>query len=84
MLWFKPQSVKIRKELYIEITQENSIEFQVQSIYCYDLKFLKLDNKTKTCIRVLIQENSIENSVLDCLPYILNSHGLCYYYFSLP
>jgi len=84
MLWFKPQSVKIRKELYIEITQENSIEFQVQSIYCYDLKFLKLDNKTKTCIRVLIQENSIENSVLDCLPYILNPHGLCYYYFSLP
>ena len=84
MLWFKPQSVKIRKELYIEITQENSIEFQVQSIYCYDLKFLKLDNKTKTCIRVLIQENSIENSVPDCLPYILNPHGLCYYYFSLP
>jgi len=30
------------------------------------------------------QENLIENSVLDCLPYILNSHSPCYYYFSLP
>ena len=25
----------------------------------------------------LIQENSIENSVYDCLPYILKSPGLC-------
>jgi len=33
MLWFQPQSFKVRKELYIEITQENSIEFQVQSVY---------------------------------------------------
>ena len=25
----------------------------------------------------LIQENSIENSVQDCLPYILELHSLC-------
>jgi len=53
------------------------------TLTCYNSKSLRLDNKMKTCIRVLIQENSIENSVLNCLPYILNSHGLCYYYFSL-
>jgi len=29
LLWFKPQSIKIRKESYIRLTQENSIEFQV-------------------------------------------------------
>ena len=31
----------------------------------------------------LTQENLIENSIQDCLPYILNYHGLCYYFFSL-
>jgi len=30
------------------------------------------------CIR-LTQENSIENSVQKCLPYILNNDGLYYY-----
>ena len=30
------------------------------------------------------QENSIENSVQDCLPYILKPHGLCYSTSSLP
>ena len=40
MLWFQPQSFKVKKELYIEITQENSIEFQVQSIYLIYTKLL--------------------------------------------
>ena len=31
----------------------------------------------------LTQENLIENSIQDCLPYILNYYGLCYYFFSL-
>ena len=53
------------------------------TLTCYNSKFWRSDNKIKTCIRVLIQENSIENSVLDCLPYILNPHSLCYYYYSL-
>jgi len=77
----------VKKESCIGFIQENSIDFQVQSVdliyTCYNSKFLRF-NKTKTCIRVLTQENSIENSVLDCLPYILNPHGSCYYYFSLP
>ena len=37
----------------------------------------------KPCIG-LIQENLIENSVLDCLLYIINYHGSCYYSSSLP
>ena len=31
-----------------------------------------------------LQENLIENSVQDCLSYILKPYSLCYYYFSLP
>jgi len=33
LLQFKFQSIKTRKEPYIRITQENSIEFQVQNVY---------------------------------------------------
>ena len=33
MVWFKTQSVKSRKNLILELTQENLIEFLVQSIY---------------------------------------------------
>ena len=32
----------------------------------------------------LTQENLIENSLQDCLPYILQSHSLFYSAFSLP
>ena len=38
--------------------------------------FLRVGNKNHPCIRV-IQENSIENSVQDSLPYIQISNGLC-------
>jgi len=37
----------------------------------------------KNLVLELTQENSIENSVQDCLSYILNYHSLCYYFFSL-
>ena len=40
------------------------------------LKDLRVSQKEESCI-VLTQENSIENSVQDCLPYILIVHGLC-------
>ena len=42
----------------------------------------RVDQEKKPCIG-FTQENLIENSVLDCLPYILNPYSLCYYYFSL-
>jgi len=50
--------------------------------HCYDSMTLELI-KEKNLVFGLTQENSIENSVLDCLPHVLNSHGLCYYYSSL-
>ena len=37
---------------------------------------LRVDQRKESCIRV-IQENSIENSVQDGLPYILITHGPC-------
>ena len=40
------------------------------------LKDLRADQEEKSCIG-LIQENSIENSVQDDLPYILKFHSPC-------
>ena len=51
-------------------------------VCCYDLITLRLI-KEGNLILGLTQENSIENSVQDHLPYILNHHGLCYYLSSL-
>ena len=42
------------------------------------LKDLRDGQEEKPCIG-FTQENSIENSVQDCLPYILKPHGLCNY-----
>ena len=38
--------------------------------------FLRVGNKNHSCIKVT-QENSIENSVQDSLPYIQIPNGLC-------
>ena len=38
--------------------------------------FLKVEDKNNSCIKVT-QENSIENSVQDSLPYIQIPNGLC-------
>jgi len=43
---------------------------------------LKVGQVNEPCIG-LIQENSIENSVQEYLPYILNDNGPCYYFSSL-
>jgi len=40
------------------------------------LKDLRVGQEEESCIR-FTQENSIENSVQDCLSYILKAHGLC-------
>ena len=37
---------------------------------------LRVEQVDKLCIG-LTQENSIQNSVQDCLPYILGLHGPC-------
>ncbi len=43
---------------------------------CYKLKTLELI-KRKNLVLGLTQENSIENSVQNSLPYILKPHGPC-------
>ena len=45
-------------------------------MYCYDLMTLELI-KERNLVLELIQENLIENSIQDCLPYILKPNGLC-------
>ena len=37
---------------------------------------LRVGQPDESCIG-LTQENLMENSVQDCLPYILKAHGLC-------
>ena len=44
---------------------------------------LRVGQVKKPCIE-LIQENSIENSVQDCLPYILISDSLCELFLAYP
>jgi len=51
--------------------------------YCYKLKSLKLD-KRKNLVLGLTQENSIENSVQDCLPYIQVPNGPCKLFLAYP
>jgi len=57
-------------------------EFYSKSVVL-QTQVLKVRQVNEPCIG-LTQENSIKNSVQDCLPYILQPHGLCYSTFSLP
>ena len=65
-------------------TASNSKEFSfsgccihcIMNGFCYKLKTLELV-KRKNLILGLTQENLIENSVQDSLPYILNPYGPC-------
>jgi len=50
------------------------------TLYCYNLIILEWV-KERNLVLGLTQENLIENSIQDCLSYILNYHNL-YYYFS--
>jgi len=52
-------------------------EYEVEEIRkCYKLKNLVFVQEKEPCIR-LTQENSIESSVQDSLPYIPWTHGPC-------
>jgi len=44
--------------------------------YMLQSQDLRVGQEKKPCIG-FTQENLIENSVQDCLPYILKPHGLC-------
>ena len=45
-------------------------------VFLLETQVLRVGQVNEPCIG-LIQENSMENSVQDSLPYILNLHGLC-------
>ena len=47
-----------------------------EEVYYYNSKILELINK-KNLISRLIQKNSIENFVQDCLSYIPKTNSLC-------
>jgi len=47
------------------------------------IKDLRVGQWKESCIR-LTQENLIENSIQDCLPYILVSNGLCELFLAYP
>jgi len=70
------------KFLYSMHVQANSIDFHLQVwtgvevCECYKLKTFRVGQKKEPYIEFM-QENLIENSVQDSLPYILNLHGLC-------
>ena len=63
-------------------TIESTCVNMLYNIY-YNLKTLELNYK-RNLVLGLTQENLIENSVQDCLPYILNYHSSYYYFSSLP
>ena len=50
---------------------------------CYKLKNLRVGQEDEPCIG-LTQENSVENSVQDCLPYIQIPNGLCELFLAYP
>jgi len=50
---------------------------------CYKFKTLELVKKVNLVLG-LTQENSIENSLQDCLPFILKAHGPCYILLAYP
>ena len=61
-----------------KIVENNTKISELQSMLV-----ILIRKEKEPCIR-LIQENSIENSVQDCLSYILRPHGPCYSTSSLP
>ena len=81
------QSVTLYTRVTRAILNHTSIreyrqQFFLVEYICYDSKTLELINE-QNLILGLTQENSIENSVQNCLSYILKPHGLYNYYFSL-
>ena len=71
VLQFKTQSVKSRKESCIRVNTR-----ELNGVSILQSQDLRVDQEKKPYIG-FTQENSIENSVQDYLPYILKAHGLC-------
>ena len=71
------------KFINTNFTRKKHIGSIAKDIEVLQTQNLRVGQVNEPCIE-LIQENLIENSVQYCLPYILNYHGLCYYFSSLP
>jgi len=71
--------MNLRKKSYIKVNireLNRALKYNVFILYILMLQTLKLI-KRKNLVLGLIQEDSIENSVQDSLPYILKPHGSC-------
>ena len=63
--------------LYLGLKAASSTSLSISSkLAMLWFKDLRVSQRIEPCIR-LTQENLIENSVQDSLPYILNPHGPC-------
>jgi len=72
LIWGFPVQLSLWKSVYWLWRYKLN---KVCNILCYDLKTLELVKK-EPCIG-FTQESLIENSIQDCLPYILKGPGLC-------
>jgi len=59
----------------VSLSRKHAIN-SLLDMYCYKLKTLELVKRMNLVLE-LTQENSIENSIQDSLPYILNPHSPC-------
>ena len=90
MVEYKLQSISLLIKISLSVTnspetQEETSEIKKISYHkVLDVNLMILELiKERNLVLKLTQENLIKNSVQDCLPYILNYHGLCYYFSSL-
>ena len=90
MVEYKLQSISLLIKISLSVTnspetQEETSEIKKISYHkVLDINLMILELiKERNLVLKLTQENLIKNSVQDCLPYILNYHGLCYYFSSL-
>jgi len=71
-----PTMINEKEEYEVEEVHKHRKQGRETQYLCYKLKILELIKK-KNLVLELIQENLIENSVQNSLPYILNLHSLC-------
>ena len=74
--WFVKDFTRIAKPLYEIIRKDIKWNWREKQQKVLQTQNFKVSQEKEPCIRVK-QENSIENSIQDCLSYILKLYGLC-------
>ena len=64
------------------VRKKNLIVNTILKTQLLQIKDFRVSQRKEPCIG-FIQKNLIENSIQDCLSYILNYNGSCYYFSSL-